>query len=326
MPTVLLIRHTSREMKSKQDFSDEISEKGRNEVNELVAYLKRVKLVPNLILTSQYKHSIQTAELLAQGNKIIEECEALTPHCERWTFDELMDEMEKENVGILHHNVIAIIGHEPRLGKMFTRLTSTRIGPFKRAQLVAVEADDPKTFLQAKGTMAFRFPVEAFEEDKLRPKVQSKMQVATFLAGFTFAVLSTLVTSMYRNFDCWYNVTAFICLSISFFLFVASVYIYDTLSMPEGFWVSEDRSFSEKWLTKSFKKAWRDNGPLYAYMIRTWTLFFTPALIFAYLGFLSLLWNISANKSQWIAVGSFTLLSLAVIFLYHKLRPKLGTD
>ena len=38
MPTVLLIRHASREMKSKQDFSDEISEKGRNEVNELAAY------------------------------------------------------------------------------------------------------------------------------------------------------------------------------------------------------------------------------------------------------------------------------------------------
>ncbi|NIT58116.1 MAG: hypothetical protein GWN00_18370, partial [Aliifodinibius sp.] len=86
----------------------------------------------------------------------------------------------------------------------------------------------------------FRIPVNDFQEDKLRSKIQSKMSVSTFLAGFTFAALIGLLTKTSGDFTILQMVSA-IGLTFSLALFIAAIYMYDRLSMPEGFWVYDDR-------------------------------------------------------------------------------------
>ena len=117
-------------------------------------------------------------------------------------------------------------------------------------------------------------------------------------------------------------VLAVIFLILSLTLFISAVYIFDRLSMPEGFWVDQERpSFSQTRL-ESFRRDLTKNGPLYAYMIRTWDYVFTPAVIFAFIGFVAILLH---TELWWLVF--FCLLIVGFVFLYYReLRPKLGTD
>jgi hypothetical protein len=170
----------------------------------------------------------------------------------------------------------------------------------------------------------FRYPVVDHQEAALRQKVQSKMTVATFLAGFVSAALVALILT--NDFGTWRQVAA-VLLTLALGLFVATVYIYDELSMPDGFWLTGRPSRFRRRLTahrehrrvlrwesiaqgtenarasvddvtwlhdpKERRKALADEdaaeqrlaGPIYTYMVQTWTFVFTPAVAFSLLGF-----------------------------------------
>ena len=51
---------------------------------------------------------------------------------------------------------------------------------------MGVRGDSFEALLKGCGKIDLRFPVVDHQEAELRPKVQSKMTVATFLAGFVF--------------------------------------------------------------------------------------------------------------------------------------------
>src|SRR5204862_4300420 len=82
--------------------------------------------------------------------------------------------------------------------------------------------------------LEFRSGSLAASEEFLRPKVQTKMTVATLLAGFTFTALIELLLG--QNLSA-YRISASVLLVVALSLFIACVYIYDRLSMPEGLWV-----------------------------------------------------------------------------------------
>ena len=66
------------------------------------------------------------------------------------------------------------------------------------------------------------------------------MTVATLLGGFVFAALITVLVDSRPSWE-WHRIVAALLLTSSLALFVASVYLFDQLSMPEGFWTDADR-------------------------------------------------------------------------------------
>ena len=69
----------------------------------------------------------------------------------------------------------------------------------KTSLAVWVQADSLLAFLRGKGKIYCRIPVADYGEAELRPKVQSKMTVSTFRAGFAFTVLFAIVASQVKT-------------------------------------------------------------------------------------------------------------------------------
>lgn len=215
--------------------------------------------------------------------------------------------------------------------------------------------------LKAHGKIDFRFPVVDHQEAELRPKIQSKMTVASFLAGF---VSAALVSTLFVDEFTARRQVAAVLLTLALALFVITVYVYDELSMPEGFWLSGRRSALRRRLEGRQERhsdlrwnavangreadapeldevrwiedeaAWRHaradedaaqvehDGPLYTWMVGTWRWAFTPALLFALVGF----WLITFDAgSAATAIGSVLAIAIAVLWLTLR-RPPLGTD
>ena len=184
------------------------------------------------------------------------------------------------------------------------------------------------------------------KEDLLRTKIQSKMTVATFLAGFTFAALLELVkdrslfdldkTGNYSLIPIRVAVTS---LTLALALFISAVYMYDRMTMPGDFWkyelrsdpISNGRKGIVRWLYnlplslhfRLISKAdLAKEGVLYTYMIWTWNYVFTPAVVCALTGFCAILYNLS---DTWVFYPALTSILLISIY-YMVARPRLGVD
>lgn len=313
-----------------------LSDDGIQQTDQLAKMFARLNLRPTVYLTSKYVHALQMGEQLAEKLKeestprVLPIC-ALTPFSKTDSFEDLIDEASKYGVDLKGRAVVAVIGHEARLSQLLTRLTSQRMRPFNRAEAACISADALQDLLEGKGRVEYRFPVADFQEDALRVKIQSKMLVSTFLAGFTFTALISLIENKVLSAP---QVIAVIALTAALSLFIASVYMYDRMAMPEGFWVYGDHSKPlPAWLKKGldlllkrfivrFETDQRQNGLLYSYMVRTWQLVFTPAVLFALAGFIAIL----LNTNQVVVIsGALVVLVLGLVY-YVLTRPQLGTD
>jgi hypothetical protein len=134
---------------------------------------------------------------------------------------------------------ILIVGHEGRLSDLLTDLTGQRSLPFSHGEVVCVAGTCLTDLVAGRGEIRFRYPTYDHQEEPLRSKVQSKMTISTFLAGFVFTAPSALLL---LTPDRWAveQVVAVVSLTMSLALFVACVYIYDQLGMPSGFWTDAD--------------------------------------------------------------------------------------
>jgi type III secretory pathway component EscS len=184
------------------------------------------------------------------------------------------------------------------------------------------------------------------QADQLRNKIQSKMTVATFLAGFTFAALLELIKDR-SLFDSTQGSAYFllpirvavISLTLALALFISAVYMYDRMTMPEAFWLYEPRSNP---LSNGYKRPirWLSNQLillhlkiipqsdraadklLYTYMIWTWKYVFTPAVVFALIGFCAILYNLQDTSIFYLALIAVCL----ILVFYIVSRPRLGID
>jgi lysylphosphatidylglycerol synthetase-like protein (DUF2156 family) len=177
--------------------------------------------------------------------------------------------------------------------------------------------------------------VKAYQEDELRSKVVSKLYVATFLAGFTFAALLEMLKSGQlprmefvqegHPHLTWEGsvlpLAATLCLTAAMALFIAVIYIYDRLSMPEGFWATSRTSkYGELPLTVQEYK--NKHGLVYSHMIHSWLFVFTPGVILAGIGFMLFVIHYA---SPLLGLAYAAVIVLVVLY-YRKIRPKLGVD
>jgi phosphohistidine phosphatase SixA len=280
-----------------------------------------------VFLSSYYKHAQDMAkslgEILASGgeNPELRALQSLTPNSKNETLEEILTEAEQQGINLLQQRLVVCVGHEPRLSQLYTRLTGKRTRPFNRADVVAVTATSWTDLQAGAGKQKFRFPVADHQEEALRSKVHTKMTVASLLTGFVTAVLFDLLLSGMAS--PLHQVAGFL-LTASLALLVSVIYMYDRLSMPEGFWVNEDRPSPSRWSLKGrgFQRDCEQHGPLYAHMVWTWQFVFTSAVFLALVGFLIL---VSEIKSIWLLPGIGATL-VAVWLYYTATRPRLGTD
>jgi phosphohistidine phosphatase SixA len=313
------------------DLLTPLNPEGEDQTNRCASLLcpliDPLDLSSTVFLSSYYRHAQEMANSLGSQCSVggikprFQPLRSLTPNSQAETLEDILLEAQQQGIDLLPQRLVVCVGHEARLSHLYTRLTGKRTRPFNHADVVGVSAKTWADLRAGNGRQKFRLPVADPQEEALRSKVQSKMTVATFLAGFAAAVLfDLLLTGMVSPL----RQVAGILITTSLALFVAVVYMYDRLSMPEGFWVDEERPDRSRRRPggRGFQRDVEQQGPLYAHMVWTWTFVFTPAVILALLGFLVLVVGL---ENLWLLIAMVA--ALAAVWLYYfACRPRLGTD
>lgn len=335
---VLIIRHGQRQ-KTYPDQNAKLTDpEGVEEVNKLASRLTELEVVPDVYFTSAYAHATQTAEgLRNQAPAKIIEVDALTPHTsdDLFSLENIFGQAKAHRIKLHSVDTIALVGHENRLSQLVTFMTGKRIRPLDLLDVVCLEAKSLQALTLGCAEIVWRLPVRAYDEDKLRPKVASKMTVATFLAGFTFTALMQIITnkniSLVWDWAEYDSIASYlhsvlplistIFLTAALALFIAAIYIYDRLSMPEGFW-GTTRAPKFQNLPKFVQKNKDQYGLVYAHMIHAWLVIFTPAVFLAAAGFLLLVVSVKPDGPSYI----YLTIMIVVGIIYWNKKPQLGVD
>ena len=325
---IILIRHGEREhrLPKTDDFLEPLTKQGKRETCRLRVKLAYSGFQPAVYFTSTYRHARQAAGLLAKGAAPVIKLRSLEPGGRMDKLKKIINEARRVINDVEQREVIAFVGHEPSLSQLLTRLTSKRFRPLNRAEAVCVEGESWDDFLRGNAKVCTRIPIVDYQEEQLRSKISSKLSVATFLAGFTFAALIEVLIANPTNtpplFQKVTHTIAIVCLTAAAALFIAAAYMYDQLGMPEGFWAYGDRPTRRRAWFKEFEKNLHYHGPLYAHMLWVWSYVFTPAVFITVLGFLAIL--VKTADPYVIALGSAVVVIVGVY--YSKTRPRLGSD
>ncbi len=103
--------------------------------------------------------------------------------------------------------------------------------------------------------------------------------------------------------------------------FIAAVYLYDRLSMPEGFWIARSADKRNK-LPAFVRENEEQYGLLYAHMVHAWIYVFTPGIILAGIGLLLITMYATS-----VVLGALCVVALTgTIVYYRRVRPQLGVD
>jgi phosphohistidine phosphatase SixA len=334
---IYLIRHGER-LFDGEDRVSPLTSAGRVQIFQLAQALSVFLSTPQIYLISVVKHARETAEILQRNLPVtaippITAVMALTPSSNDLQLNwEVVLAETRDVIGWSEVGSLACVGHEPRLSILAAQATSQEIRPLGLAQALIIEADGVDSLLRGRATITERVGVaapepEEMKEQLLQPKIQSKMQVSTFLAGFTFAALIAALTGdgywqpSRTGWQQTSTVVAMVLLTWASAMFIASVYMFDRLAMPRQFW--EFGKGDPAWrLGSTFNEDRCKHGKVYAHMLWIWRFVFTVAVFLAMAGFLFL-----------ILQRTIPLLTVAVVTViagvgsyYWKTRPNLGVD
>lgn len=338
MIELVFIRHGERAYEE-EDAMDPLGSEQPPVVKALGEALEKIGVRPTKICSATFKHSMETAEHLQEsfgGGPVAVQLELLTPRGPL-PVEELIDYIEASLKG--EHGCFVLVGHDPRLRQLITAYTGERLVPLQYLDAVCVTAGSLRELRVGKASVAWRYPVRNNCGPELRQKISSKMTVATFLAGFTFTAVFGLLDSPREPLspplppipwclpEAWIpflSTAAFWVLTASVGLFVAAVYVYDQLGMPEGLW---DSAGKESWWvvwfegTKTFKDGLEKNGYVYAYMVGAWSMLFTPAVVLAAIGF-----GLVVTISSLSLAAGYVLILVGAGSYYLITKPKIGVD
>jgi hypothetical protein len=188
-----------------------------------------------------------------------------------------------------------------------------------------------------------RYPVLNHQEDAMRDKAHSKMMVATFLAGFVYTALNAVLLLQPNDWS-WHRIIAASALTGSLCLLIASVYIFDQLGTPVGFWTDpprgmwlrlgarRERRAEKRWEQTCREKdashadeenaRWRLDGPVFQLMLQTTRRVFNPAVLLGIIGFLAL---VVGTSNFWATAACGVMLTVAAAYAAWQ-RPNLGAD
>ena len=309
---VILVRHAERTHLN-PDREDPLTAKGRDAAERLGDHCKRFGISPNLIISSGFAHARETAELI--GSKVspsapVIAARSLEPHGDDLSIEAIIHETKSQGQAFPEQAIVLIVGHEPRLTQLATMMSTKRFPPLDRLEPLCIEADNLSALRLGQGNFRWQFNSREApnhprpsgpSSDALKEKLVGKTTVAALLAGFTFTALLELVKDPERlqfmghiDFNAIRYSLPIFFLTLSFVGFLAAVYIYDRLSMPEDFLESNPTKsiFLENLgkyapiLVKTYLAREERFGFVYAAMIHSWQWVFTPAVCFGLLGFL----------------------------------------
>jgi phosphohistidine phosphatase SixA len=250
--------------------------------------------------------------------------------------------------------VIVWVGHETRLSQLVLRFSGTRRRQLEALDAVCLEAADASTFAQGNARIAWQYPVRNWLEADIKAKLTSKMTVATLLASANFVAMSEILINKPQVLSLdplntpvpvssalgdliWLathgvvrsgppptlgvvsghlHALAFLCFGVAAALFVSTVYLYDRLAMPDGFWtLRPPREAGQR--SASARELAALHGAPYFHMVRIWRRVFTPAVALSFLGTLVLVLSLGA-----VTVASlFAALFILVLVWYRHHLP-----
>jgi hypothetical protein len=179
-------------------------------------------------------------------------------------------------------------------------------------------------------------PKSAGAIDALREKIASKITVLGVLAGFTVALLgSVLVDLPDQSEQRTIALLSCACLATAAILFVGALLAYDQLMMPHRFWRTDRREEPGRQTRDPTDRGpvWRPPSSagwiLYQESIRLWG-WVVGALIIAgvatWLLVLSTIWPIEPGREQLLVLFSAVLPIVLSFFWWKSQRPQLGTE
>jgi len=333
---IILVRHAEREHK-KPEMEDGLSANGQETAKETLKRLRHQREIASLrrfttVFSSQYQAPRETAEMLAEeAGQEVRYLKCLEPHRTDLPPKTLFDEADKRlaeagDTALTSEAVVAVVGHEPSISRLLCQMTGKDSRRLDRGEAVWIHGENKQAFISGKAELVYATRREDFAE-KLKDKIQTKMTVCTFLAGFTITALIEILKDPEAIIKTS-RIVAAISFTAALGLFVAAIYIYDELSMPPEFWGSDaGEKPSGRW---QFGHDARLNDNLYAYMVRAWRFLFTPAVCMSMIGFFALLFfNLRyphLSMLPWAAVAALisgcTLGVGIAVLLYRRLRPK----
>lgn len=337
---VLLVRHGKR-AQGADEATAELTVEGAEEAMAAGNRLAAIGLEPTHCLTAKTGPARRTTQVLLDRLALDRELKpgesiVLTPHGTPFGVEQLLAEAGIAGADTSGADVVLlVVGHEGRLSQLISAMTRSRFRPLERAEAVCVSADCLSELLCGRARLEWRTPVRAYQEAELRDKLGSKMTVTAIFTGFNAAALVELTTDRklegisglglpFADSASALHWLAILLLIAASALFLAAAYIYDRLSMPEGFWIAP-KSAKSRWdlLPPAIKRDMRDGfGVIYAHMVYTWNWFFTPAVVLSAAGLLCLV----AKKTSVEFAGLCAATVLLVGGYYWWLKPRLGVD
>ena len=132
---VYFLRHGEADWPDWKKSDDErpLTKRGKKEMHEVGAFLKRVKAQPDLIVTSPLPRASQTAEIAAAHLKVkCREDKLLAPGFGRSEFERLLKKYPEES--------LMVVGHEPDFTHTISQLTGASL-KLSKAGVALVELD-----------------------------------------------------------------------------------------------------------------------------------------------------------------------------------------
>jgi len=131
---------------TKPDDERPLTDFGKKEVRQLAKFLNRLKVRPDLVVTSPLPRALQTAEIAAEGLKAkLRQDKALEPG---FGISELKTLLKRHG-----SKVLMLVGHEPDFTSVISALTGASL-KLSKAGVVSVDID-PET---EKGRLLWLFP------------------------------------------------------------------------------------------------------------------------------------------------------------------------
>jgi phosphohistidine phosphatase len=132
---IYFLRHGEADWPDWEKPDDErpLTKRGKKEMHEVAAFLKRVKARPDMIVTSPLPRASRTAEIAAEHLKVkCHEDKLLAPGCGRQELERLLKKYPAES--------LMIVGHEPDFTQTISQLTGAAL-KLSKAGVALVELD-----------------------------------------------------------------------------------------------------------------------------------------------------------------------------------------
>ncbi len=325
---LILMRHAER----RHDMPEreaQLTCEAKQKASEVAVGLQEEKIKPRIVLTSERLPTQETARLVFPGiepvaTKLLNPNEK--PDGLKWT--ELSNGIplaDKDD------ETIAVVGHHPAVAQLLRSVAGRKCRRIGFGEAIVVSGT-PEEIRNGRSIVEMQFGAKDSSE-LLRKKIELKMTVCTFLAGFTIPVLVELLKEPPGEMLRPWRIIATIAFLTSLAWFVAGIFAFDLLLMPSEFWGPIDSEMKPKKNDRSeYALNYRLNGALYANMVRIWKWCFSWGLIFGLLGLAGLVLkgylNFEGRPDRLVGflAGGCGVAIAAVAGFYRKLRPRLGIE